>query len=302
MNTEVFEFSDEQLSRIRNRWNENYVERLIYALKECSKKWELIDIQLMPFYSQNCIFTCFSKTYGDVVLKIGNHSLSNEYNCLCEFHGRNVCKVYEYDKVNEAILQQRILPGISLLKEKNQDERIKIFVSLFQRLHIIPEKIDLFMPFSDKVKQRLEYIKTREDCKIFLSMADKAEKLFESISLKYNDKKLLHGDLHQENILLNIDGKYSIIDANGAIGDPVFEVSRFIMLEFADNLTDGKDNAIKELVNKLSMCLNIPEEILLQCLFIDNILWLCSDLENGETLDESQLIIDNIAVVAKLVN
>lgn len=302
MTMEEFEFSDEQLLRIRNRWNDNYVERLICTLRECSKKWELIDIQLIPFYSQNCIFTCFSETYGDVVLKIGNHSLLNEFNCLCEFQGRNVCKVYEYDKVNEAILEQRILPGISLLKEKNQDERIKIFVSLFQRLHITPEKTDLFMPFSDKVKQRLEYIKTRVDCKIFLSMADKAEKLFESISVKYNDKKLLHGDLHQENILLNGAGKYSIIDANGAIGDPVFEVSRFIMLEFADNLTGGKDDAIKELVNKLSMCLNIPEEILMQCLFIENILWLCSDLENGETLDESQFIIDNIAVVAKLVN
>lgn len=302
MNTEVFEFSDEQLFRIRNRWNNNYVERLINSLRDCSNKWKLINVQLIPFYSQNCIFTCYSEKYGDVVLKIGYRSLSNEYNCLCDLNGRNVCKVYEFDKENKAILEQRIIPGISLLNEENQAERIKVFASLFQRLHITPKNIDLYMPFSDRVKRRFEYVKTREDCKIFLQMVDKAEKLFKSISANYNDKKLLHGDLHHENILLYGDGKYLIIDADGTVGDPVFDASRFIMLEFGDNLTGGKDEAIKELVTKLSKCLNIPDEILLQCLFIDNILWLCSDLESGETIEESQFIINNIAAAANLVS
>jgi streptomycin 6-kinase len=158
------------------------------------------------------------------------------------------------------------------------------------------------MSFSDKVRRRFEYIKSRADCKIFLQMVDKAEKLFKSISANYNDKKLLHGDLHHENILLYGDGKYLIIDADGTVGDPVFDASRFIMLEFGDNLTGGKDEAIKELVTKLSKCLNIPDEILLQCLFIDNILWLCSDLESGETIEESQFIINNIAAAANLVS
>jgi len=160
----------------------------------------------------------------------------------------------------------------------------------------------LYLPFSDKAKRKFEYIKTREDCTIFLQVVEKAEKLFESISAKYNDKKLLHGDLHHENILLYREGKYMIIDADGTVGDPVFDVSRFIMLEFGDNLTGGKDEAIKELAANLSKCLKIPDEILIQCLFIDNVLWLCSDLESGETLVESQFIINNIDAAAKLVS
>jgi streptomycin 6-kinase len=302
MNTEVFKFSDEQLLHIRNRWNNNYVERLINSLRDCSNKWKLTNIQLIPFYSQNCIFTCFSQKYGDVVLKIGYRSLVNEYNCLREFNGRNVCKVYEYDEESEAILEQRIIPGTSLLNEKNQEARIEIFTSLFQILHITPTNIDSYMSFSDKLKRRFKYIKTREDCKDFLLVVDKAEKLFETITVKYNNKKLLHGDLHHENILLCKDGKYVIIDANGTVGDPVFEVSRFIMLEFGDNLTGGKEEVIMELVTKLSKCLNIPDEILIQCLFVDNVLWLCSDLESGEALDESQFIINNILVVANLIS
>lgn len=81
---------------------------------------------------------------------------------------------------------------------------------------------------------------------------------------------------------------YLIIDPDGYIGDPVFDVSRFIMLEFEDDLTGGKDDSILDLIDKLEKRLHIPLNILIKCLFIDNVLWLCSDLERGETLGESQ--------------
>lgn len=48
---------------------------------------------------------------------------------------------------------------------------------------------------------------------------------------------LLHGDFHHDNILLSNNGDYVIIDPKGVIGDPVFDIPRFILNEFGDEIT-----------------------------------------------------------------
>jgi len=295
-----FSFTNEQKEHITNRWNESYVETILSVLKIFSAKWQLSNIQLIPHFSQNCLFTCYSDIYRDAVIKIGYHSLANEYNCMREFAGRNICEVYDADLSYNVILEQRISPGNSLIDEKKQDQRISVFASLFENLHTVPCNANLFLTIEDVVNQKIKCIGTKEEFKVFSRVVDKARNIFASISSKYKEKKLLHGDLHQHNILLSQNGDYLIIDADGYVGDPVFDVSRFIMLEFGDDLTGEKDVEIFNLVEKLEERLHIPADILIKCLFLDNVLWLCSDLERGETLEESQFIIDNIFVAERL--
>lgn len=247
------------------------------------------------------MFSCYSDLYGDAVIKIGFHSLENE-NCLREFFRRGVCcKVFDADLVQNVILEQRIIPGFSLLELKDREKRINVFASLFKNLHIEPDNADIFFAFHDMVKRKLSFIREREDSKVFSRVIDRAQVIFESISSTYKEEKLLHGDLHQENILLTKDAIYLIIDPDEYIGDPVFDVSRFIMLEIDDDLTGGKDDSILDLIEKLEERLHIPKDILIQCLFIDNVLWLCSNLERGERLGESQFIIDNIFATERFV-
>jgi len=298
----VYDFTDEQRKHIRDRWNESYLERLLTTLKILKSKWQLSNIQFIPFYSQNSVFTCYSNLFGDAVIKIGYHSLENEYNCLREFAGRGVCGVFDADLTRNAILEQRVIPGDSLLELRSQDQRIDIFASLFEKLHIESDNANIFLTLRDVVKKKLEYIRTREECRDFSRVIDKTQVIFESVCSKYKAMKLLHGDLHQRNILFSQNGDYLIIDPDGYIGDPVFDVSRFIMLEFEDQLTGGKDDSILDLIDKLEKRIQIPLNIMIECLFIDNVLWLCSDLERGETLVESQFIIDNICVAERLVD
>lgn len=299
--TFVFDFTDEQKKHIKVRWNESYLESLIATLKVLNSKWKLSNIQFIPFYSQNSVFTCYSDLFGDAVIKIGYQSLENEYNCLREFAGRDVCCIFDADLTHNAILEQRVIPGNSLLELRSRDQRINVFASLYEILHIEPDNASVFLSLRDVVKKKIDYILTREDCRDLSSVIDKTQIIFESICTKYKAMKLLHGDLHQRNILLSQNGDYLIIDPDGYIGDPVFDVSRFIMLEFEDQLTGGKDDSILDLIDKLGKRLQIPLNNLIECLFIDNVLWLCTDLERGETLGESQFIIDNIYVAESLV-
>src|SRR5690606_27290573 len=123
-------------------------------------------------------------------------SLENEYNSLSEFRGRNVCEVFDADMRYNVILEQRIMPGNYLLEEKNQEKRINIFVLLFEKLHVVPHDVNKFLTIQDEISNKLKYIQTREDCKVFFEIVKKAKFIFESICSEYMDKKLLHGDLH----------------------------------------------------------------------------------------------------------
>lgn len=80
---------------------------------------------------------------------------------------------------------------------------------------------------------------------------------------------LLHGDLHHDNILLAEDGTYKIIDPKGVVGDPVFDVSRFVLNEFDAEPTEPTYRKIVGILHVLSQNLQIPETILKQCLYVE---------------------------------
>ena len=108
---------------------------------------------------------------------------------------------------------------------------------------------------------------------------------------------LLHGDLHHENILKNENGGYTVIDPKGVIGDPVFDLSRFILDEFRDDLTSEPKDVVIDFVQKLGDSVGIPCEILLRCLYIETVIWLFrEELANGESLEECQQLITNMKV------
>jgi len=58
-------------------------------------------------------------------------------------------------------------------------------------------------------------------------LLSKAESLYRDLSSDRTQDKLLHGDLHHDNILLGQSG-WKAIDPQGYAGDPVFEVGAMI--------------------------------------------------------------------------
>ena len=105
---------------------------------------------------------------------------------------------------------------------------------------------------------------------------------------------LLHGDLHHENIVLDQNRGYILIDPKGVVGDPVFELSRFILNEFRDTLSGDLYDEIEELIDILAGNLDISNRIIKQCLYIETVVWLCDELEKGESLEACSSLIDNV--------
>lgn len=280
---------------------ERYNER-IRVVEKYRKPWELSEIEFQKSLSTNSlIFYAVSKQYGRVILKaLINNGFDKEILACKLFQGENFCKIYEYSLEDQVYIMERIMPADTLYESVPRNDRIKIVGRIFKGLHKTDIPDSAFPTYSEWFEAGKEGTKNRKDCEELYQYLYSAERMLADINQKYSRNLLLHGDLHHENILKNENGSYTVIDPKGVIGDPVFDLSRFILDEFRDDLTSEPKDVIIDFVQKLGDSVSIPCEILLRCLYIETVIWLFrEDLANGESLEECQQLITNMKVACE---
>lgn len=280
---------------------ERYNER-IRVVEKYRKPWELSEIEFQKSLSTNSlIFYAVSKQYGRVILKVLiNNGFDKEILACKLFQGENFCKIYEYSLEDQVYIMERIMPADTLYESAPRNDRIKIVGRIFKGLHKADIADSAFPTYSEWFEAGKEGTKNRKDCEELYQYLYSAERMLADINPKYSRNLLLHGDLHHENILKNENGSYTAIDPKGVIGDPVFDLSRFILDEFRDDLTSEPKDVIIDFVQKLGDSVGIPCEILLRCLYIETVIWLFrEELANGESLEECQQLITNMKVACE---
>ncbi len=289
--------TDIQAERFLRKFGaESYKER-IRMLEKYRKQWELSELEFKPEFSTNSlIFYAVSKQYGNVILKILlPDNFDKEIPTLILFQGENFCKLYEYSLEDKVYIMERIVPADTLYESAPRNERIKIAGEIFKELHKTDFPDRTFPTYIEWLEAGKEGTKNRKDCEGLYPYLDSAERMLADICQKYSRKLLLHGDLHHENILKNEKGSYTVIDPKGVTGDPIFDLSRFILDEFRDDLTSEPKDVIIDFVQKLGDSVGIPCEILLRCLYIETVIWLFrEELAEGESLDECGQLITNM--------
>ena len=252
---------------IKKLGTERFNER-ISIVEKYKKQWELSEIEFKSEFSINSlIFYAVSKRYGKVILKILiNSEFDEDYKemlALKLFQGENFCKLYEYSFEDKVYIMERIVPAHTLYESAPRNERIKFAGEIFKGLHKTDLPDSTFPTYTEWFEAGKEGTKNRKDCKGLYQYLDSAERMLADICKKYSRNLLLHGDLHHENILKNENGGYTVIDPKGVIGDPVFDLSRFILDEFRDDLTSEPKDVIMDFVQKLGDSVGIPCEIVL---------------------------------------
>jgi len=125
------------------------------------------------------------------------------------------------------------------------------------------------------VRQDLIKKGDQEDMLFYL---DKAMAIYLELRQRYTQTCLLHGDMHQENMLLNLQGSYTIIDPKGVVDAPIMDIARFLNNE---GPSDAKNETkIREMIAILSSMTNFSESDLFKCMFIDFVLmmsWCVND-------------------------
>lgn len=274
-------------NKIISHFGETFYNALQAKLERYINEWHLSELEQIDYYSVNCIYKCVSEIHGSCILKIGNpcRETLTEYNALREYDGTSFCRLYKADVQNGVLLIERIIPGSRLRDITHIDKRLDIFCDLFANLHKTPSDKSLYPTYLGWVTRIAAYMRGREDYKTLSAYMDEAEKICRRLWDKYPGEMLLHGDFHHDNILLGSYCKYRIIDPKGVVGDRVFDIPRFILNEFEDEITDGFKAKYLYIIKTLSEKLNIPEGDILKLVFVEMCMAHCWNVESSRTPD-----------------
>ena len=297
-------FNSKLLNRIIDRHGEESFLRAISLAEEYKEKWDLDIVGPFNHFSSNMLFAGESKKHGPIVLKIQmNDNLDREISVLNLLKSEYMCPVYEYSPDDRVCLLKRIWPGHSMFFETTREQRAGLFCDLYKRLP--RERVDegIYPTYLDLLAEGKEVLAQRNDCSFMDAHMEKAAELIMSVNSKYKEKVLLHGDLHHENILRDGDGKYIIIDPKGIVGDPVYDISRFIAFEFWCDLTSEPSDSVVDFVNLIASNLSIPAETLFKCLYVETVIWLSrEELANKRPPRESGKLICNLLLADSIVD
>lgn len=279
-----YHFTQDEINQTINRFGKDFFGKVLNDIETYSAKWKLSGFNLIDSYSVNLVFTCHSALFGDCVLKINNpcRETVTEAQALREYNGKRFCRLCDADTDNGIILEEQIKPGTPLRSVTSLDERLSVFASLYNGLHIPPEKAERYPTYLSWVTRITDYMSKRQDNKELYLHMKRAEELCLSVAARYPKRMLLHGDFHHDNILLNADRTYTVIDPKGVVGDPVFDAPRFILNEVDEEITGETRQKIIKVINTFEKSLNIPADILSRCFYIEMAMGTCWCVEDGE--------------------
>lgn len=292
-----YPFEPGQREKLIQSFGAEFYNKLDDKIAACSAIWELSGLRFIPSYSANCVFSCHSGVFGESILKISNYlkEVTTEYNALREYNGRRFCEAFDADTDNGIIIEERILPGITLRDEKALDKRLESFCSLYNGLHIESAKPEIYPTYMQWVSRITDYMSGRHDRRELYLHMKKAEDICISLWRQYSKRLLLHGDFHHDNILLGSGLKYIIIDPKGVIGDPIFDVPRFILNELDDEFRAEDYERISKIIEILGEKLDIPDIVARQCFYIETAMSECWNVESGAVPEEYARQLNNVA-------
>lgn len=256
-------------------------------LRIASHNWELTGIESIYVKESGGVYRAHSAEFDSVILKISDDSvaLAGEFRALSDMKGNSCCEVYAFDDTYGLLLEERILPGMTLEQEPDWEKRIASFVQVFENIHVVPKSITSYRSYLSWVKSACRSVAEQENKELSEGMClavEIAEKMFE----KYPARELLHGDLHHENILKNKFGKYVIVDPKGCVGPPIFDIPRFVLNELGDDEDSLRESHIDNVIKTLSYLLKYPTDDCYKLFFMEVMLanaWL---FEDGEEIEE----------------
>ena len=290
MFTEIRETTRQGVEKYLGNETDAFFTKAEARLNKYTNQWQLTQVNYIYTYTLNLLFECNSALYGPCVLKmcVPGPEVATEINCLRAYDGRGYVKLWDYSLEDDILLLERVTPGNQIWDIADYKERARLMANVIKNLPFIPCKqgdYPTYRTWMEDIHSKLTKMGGMDDALFYL---DGALRIYDELKQRYSRSCLLHGDMHHENLLLNRQGSYTIIDPKGVVDNPVMETARFLMNEELPCKTEK----IHEIVSIMSPIIGIPEADMLKSMYIDAALGNCWTFEDyfptPEAFEESK--------------
>lgn len=234
---------EEKIRAAFGKVGEQWLEQLPEKLKEICNEWG-VTIEGEPSnLSYNYIAYVRDESNRSLVLKVGipGYDFSNEIQATKEFQGEGFVKLLKSDDQLGSILLERLEPG-RMLKEVEKEHQIDIYLDVWNRLNRQPAQG--LPPIHNWFSALLNPVANDLVSEGQIETALRFKKEIEDTSA---GNVQLHGDLHHENILLEEERGWLVIDPKGVQGDIYFDYISFLFNDLAGDL-----ELLEKRVNQIS--------------------------------------------------
>ena len=209
-----------------------WLNRLPALTAELARRWSLRVEGPFPNLSYNWVAPALRDS-TPAVLKLsfpGDKEFATEAAALAAFGGRGICRLLELDLDRGAMLLERLPPGRPLAEVGDDEEATAAAAGVMRELwrpapsdHGFPTVSDWSGGFG-RLRRRYGGGTGPMPGKL----VEKAEALFAELLASEGEPLLLHGDLHQENILSARRGPWLAIDPKGVVGEAAYETAALL--------------------------------------------------------------------------
>ena len=270
-----------------------WLDRLPTILAACQGRWNLTIGAPVGNLSFNYVAPAILADGTEVMLKIGlTDEFPSQPQALRHFDGHGMVQLLAYDEHNAVMLLERLKPGTSLRAVEDDEIAIEAAANVMRKIwHPLPQKHYPFPTICDWSEgfARLHKLYDGGTGPFPPAVFDKAEKLYAELSASMAEPVLLHGDLHQDNILSAEREPWLAVDPKGVIGEADFETGALLRNFWPDilSLPDPK-SLLARRIDQLSAALGFDRERIYGWGFsqaVLSVLWGFEDtgkLENGD--------------------
>src|SRR5579859_2678592 len=209
-----------------------WLDRLPAILAACEERWNLTIGAQVGNLSFNYVAPAILSDGTEVMVKTGlTDEFPSQPEALRHFDGHGMAQLLAYDERDAAMLLERLKPGASLRAVEDDEIAISAAAGVMREIwRPLPQKHYPFPTVSDWGKgfARLREQYNGSAGPFPPAIFDKAEKLYAELSASMAEPVLLHGDLHQDNILSAEREPWLAVDPKGVIGEPVFETGALL--------------------------------------------------------------------------
>ncbi len=209
-----------------------WLEHLPTILARCEQRWQLRLGAPFPNVTYHFVISGVREDGTQVVVKA--HSPTGEFaeelEALRLFDGHGMTQLLAYDRNDEVLLLERLRPGISLRKMEDDEQAISIAANVMKQLWRPAPPVH---PFATVEKWGQGFARLRQHYNggngpFPKALLEEAETLYAELCASMSEPMLLHGDLHQDNILSSERDGWLAIDPKGLIGEPAYETGALL--------------------------------------------------------------------------